>query len=297
VTRFACAALVVLGCGRSSGGAGGGVGFDSSIDTSRAADAAAVGDASTDASTASWPSAWTDLEDQVLPLLNQQRMNGATCGTTAYPAVPALVSNPQLRQAARLHSKDMVDNSYFSHTSPDGTYIFQRIYDAGYSAWSTDENIAGDYKTAAEVVAAWMASPGHCAAIMSVTYSFIPYQSNFTGASEVGVGYATSAAGGDWTLDFGWRAPATTPVTASCAITPATVAASASYTVDGSGLAANESIWETYATDDGITSVGGGAGSAGTFSNSATASAQGGEGWVVMFDYTTDAEIGRCVHH
>jgi hypothetical protein len=192
----------------------------------------------------------------------------------------------------------MVQHGYFSHTSPDGTYIFQRIYDAGYTAWSTDENIAGDFTTAADVVDAWMASPGHCAAIMSVTYGFIPFQSSFTGDNEVGIGYATGASGGEWTLDFGWRSSATPPaVTATCSITPSVVAASASYTVDGSGLAASESIWETCATDDGITSVGNGAGGAGTFSNTATASTQGGEGWVVMFDHATDVQIGRCVHH
>ena len=66
-------------------------------------------------------------EDQVLVLINQRRASGATCGGTAYPPVPALTMNGNLRTAARGHSEDMATQNYFSHTSLDGRTFSQRI--------------------------------------------------------------------------------------------------------------------------------------------------------------------------
>jgi hypothetical protein len=229
-------------------------------------------------------------------LINQRRAAGATCDTTYFPPVAPLVNNPQLRQSARCHSLDMAQNGYLSHYSLDGRFIFQRIYDASYTAWGTDEDIAGDFKTAQDVVSAWMSDYGHCAAIMGTIYSHIPYQSTKPGNNEVGVGYGATTAG-DWTLDFGWRSSVTPPnVTATCSISPSVVPAGATFTVRGSGLGAYESFWESYVDDGGIFSVGNGANGTGTFTNTATANASGGEGWVVLFDYNSLQQIGRCSH-
>lgn len=119
-----------------------------------------------------WSQAWSDLEAQVITLVNQKRAAGATCGGTAYPKVPALTFNENLRCSARKHSKDMGDNNFFNHTGSNGSHFSARITQAGYTWTGAAENIAAGstYATASSVVNGWMASPGHCTNIMSATY-------------------------------------------------------------------------------------------------------------------------------
>jgi uncharacterized protein YkwD len=135
------------------------------------------------------------LEDQVFAFINQRRAAGATCGGTPYPPVPALTMNSSLRTAARLHSQDMAANNYFSHTSLDGRTFDQRIRNAGYTgAFPWGENIAAGPSTAQAVVDSWMASPGHCANIMSASFR----------ATGIGYGFSASAAYRHyWTQTFG----------------------------------------------------------------------------------------------
>ncbi len=63
-------------------------------------------------------------------------------------------------QASYLHSKDMAEQNYFSHTSKDGRSPWQRAADAGTSA--NGENIAAGRGTAEAVLEQWKASNGHC---------------------------------------------------------------------------------------------------------------------------------------
>jgi len=65
---------------------------------------------------------------------------------------------------------------------------------AGYRWQQIGENIAAGQGSAEQVVAGWLASPGHCANIMN------------PGFTEMGAAYATSeggAAGSYWTQVFG----------------------------------------------------------------------------------------------
>lgn len=126
---------------------------------------------------ASWPPSWTAFEDEVLRLTNVERANGATCGGTAYPAVPALGADAKLREAARCHSLDMAVNDFFDHTGSNGSNAGERITQAGYqwSYWA--ENISTGRPTPADVVDAWMNSEGHCKNIMR------------SSSEELGVGY------------------------------------------------------------------------------------------------------------
>lgn len=80
-----------------------------------------------------------------------------------------LTTNSALNNAAYLHSKDMGDNNYFSHTSLDGRTPDQRIAAAGYTNYySLGENIAYAYGTpnATQVFTMWKNSPGHYANMM-----------------------------------------------------------------------------------------------------------------------------------
>ncbi|QQR43242.1 CAP domain-containing protein [Myxococcus xanthus] len=141
-----------------------------------------------------WNSAWTALEDQVLVLVNERRAAGAVCGGVAKPPAPALSNNPQLRCAARKHSKDMGTNNFMSHTGSDGSTPWQRMNWAGYTYRNAAENVAAGYSTALAVVNGWMTSTGHCNNIMNPALL------------EIGVGYfnaPSSTYRHYWTQAFG----------------------------------------------------------------------------------------------
>jgi uncharacterized protein YkwD len=126
----------------------------------------------------------TDVENEVVRLTNQARQQNG-CG--------ALKHDAKLRTAAFGHSADMAAKGYFSHNSPDGRNPGDRIQAAGFTpirAWG--ENIAMGQRTAADVVKAWLDSPGHRANIMNC---------NFT---HIGVGHHTGGSKGGpyWTQAF-----------------------------------------------------------------------------------------------
>ena len=160
----------------------------------RVSNAYGSADSATATITVSSVSGNTSFEDQVLILVNQQRAAGASCGGTPYAPVGPLTMNGSLRAAAQEHSFDMAANDYFSHTSLDGRTFDQRIHNAGYFGSYLGENIAAGQPTPPSVVAAWMASTGHCVNIMTGSFT------------AVGVGYAFSSNStyhAYWTMDFG----------------------------------------------------------------------------------------------
>jgi uncharacterized protein YkwD len=84
---------------------------------------------------------------------------------------PALTISPELQMAAYKHSLNMAEANFFQHRDPDGKEVFHRAVEAGYNPMIIGENIAAGYDTAEEVVAAWMASPGHRANILDCSYT------------------------------------------------------------------------------------------------------------------------------
>lgn len=127
-----------------------------------------------------------DLETAIIGLINQERAQ-AGCGAVRFDA--------GLQQAAALHSQDMAQNGYFSHTGQNGSQFWDRAIAAGYDGFATGENIAAGHATAAEVVAGWMDSPGHRDNILTCSHT------------EMGVGYYYSDQGYHhyWTQIFGQR--------------------------------------------------------------------------------------------
>ncbi len=120
-----------------------------------------------------WPGELRAWEDEVLRLTNAARAAGADCasGGKFDPTTP-LTMNASLRCAARKHSKDMATRDFFDHTNPEGEDPFDRIGLAGYGSYSqAGENIAAGTDTPQATVDGWLASPGHCANIMSPNYS------------------------------------------------------------------------------------------------------------------------------
>jgi len=111
------------------------------------------------------------FEEEILAAVNIARATGRNCGSNSMPAVAALTWNGQLQQAAFIHSSNMANYDFFSHTGLDGKDVGQRVQDEGYNWQATGENIAAGEVDITAVMANWLASPGHCSNIMSANYT------------------------------------------------------------------------------------------------------------------------------
>jgi uncharacterized protein YkwD len=106
------------------------------------------------------------VQRRVLELVNDARADSRHCGRDHFaPTTPLRASNP-LREAAKVHARDMARRSYFDHQAPGGDQPRDRVRRTGYQWKLIGENIAFGPESAEEVVAGWLASPGHCANIM-----------------------------------------------------------------------------------------------------------------------------------
>ena len=100
-------------------------------------------------------------EENAFLLLNQDRMRNG---------LPALTLDPALSKLARLKSRDMYQNKYFSHTSPTYGSAAQMLRSHGYSFTSVAENIA-HHATVEKSQAAFMSSAGHRRNILGSQWS------------------------------------------------------------------------------------------------------------------------------
>ena len=121
----------------------------------------------------------TQYEQEVIRLVNEIRVQNG---------LSALTYNWELSRVARYKSQDMVDNRYFSHTSPTYGTPFQMIRSFGLSYRSAGENIAYGQRTPQAVMNGWMNSSGHRANILNASYT------------QIGVGYVAN--GHYWTQMF-----------------------------------------------------------------------------------------------
>jgi len=113
----------------------------------------------------------TSTQQLLLNAHNAARSQGRNCGSEFFPAAPPLTWNSQLTQAASVHSNDMANVNFFSHTGSDGSSAGQRVSNTGY-AWSWwGENIAAGYQSVDAVMQGWLTSPGHCKGIMNPNFT------------------------------------------------------------------------------------------------------------------------------
>ena len=90
-----------------------------------------------------------------------------------------LTLNEQLNAAAAAKAADLFAQQYFEHVGPDGRGPADWVDDTGYTYLSVGENLAlGNFDSDADLVQAWMDSPGHRENILKTTYS------------EIGIGVA-----------------------------------------------------------------------------------------------------------
>jgi uncharacterized protein YkwD len=111
------------------------------------------------------------LSAAVLCLVNAER---------AALGLPGLNESPQLDEAAIGMAQRMVTEHFFSHNTPDGKNVVERIEPTGYipnsSDWVVGENLAwgsGALSTPQAIVNGWMNSPGHKANILAPDYKDI----------------------------------------------------------------------------------------------------------------------------
>ncbi|MEC3880498.1 CAP domain-containing protein [Parapedobacter sp. 10938] len=112
---------------------------------------------------------------QALAEVNNWRQKGCTCGDVSMPATTKVTWNSKLYEAALAHAKDMNANNYFSHTSPSGENVYNRLVQSGYigdirTILAYGENIAfGNFDLQA-AVKKWLDSSSHCANLMRDSY-------------------------------------------------------------------------------------------------------------------------------
>ncbi len=73
--------------------------------------------------------------------------------------------------AAQLHSQDMADNNYFSHTGLNGSAFTDRLSAQGVSYKSAGENIAAGYATGFLAYNGWVNSSGHRSNMLGSSYT------------------------------------------------------------------------------------------------------------------------------
>lgn len=101
-------------------------------------------------------------EKEVFNLINEQR--------TKNNLQPLKVDN-EVQKVARIKAQDMLDNNYFSHTSPTYGSPFDMLKSFKISYKTAAENIAGNSSNAGAVTS-WMNSSGHKANILNNSYNY-----------------------------------------------------------------------------------------------------------------------------
>jgi uncharacterized protein YkwD len=137
----------------------------------------------------------------LLDAINAKRASGFACPTPVgnRAAAPAVTWNAKLESMSLKHTNVLVNvNADFAKVDPhsgvgDGN-IATRAAGASYAFLAIGENIAAGQLDVSEAMTDWLASSGHCGAIMDPDFTQI-------GASKLstsGGAYATY-----WTLNFG----------------------------------------------------------------------------------------------
>ena len=101
-------------------------------------------------------------EQEVFNLINNQRtQNGLS----------ALKIDSEVQKVARIKAQDMVNNNYFSHSSPTYGSPFDMLKSYKVSYNTAGENIAGNSSNSG-AVNAWMNSSGHRANILNKSFNY-----------------------------------------------------------------------------------------------------------------------------
>lgn len=144
------------------------------------------------------------VEEEVIKLTNDARRKSD---------LAQLTRNAHLDQSALVHTLEMVEHGFISHTGQFGSTLKERVGQAGYMNFrAIGENLARGQQTASEVVQGWLNSPGHRANLLNPIFR------------EIGVAYVLGKIaapngqvwqGGYWTQNFGARYGSSVHLTSS----------------------------------------------------------------------------------
>ncbi len=176
----------------------------------------------------------TDQEQLLLEYINRARMNPSAEGDSlyntkdadvvnaynfwkvnktqvradfkTYPARPPLAFHPKVINAARVHSADMRDHQFQSHTGSDGSDPGQRMSKAGYTSSGWGENIFAYAHSMWEAEAGFLVDWGTGNEGLGHRHNTMNFAQSDMIYTEIGIGvYAGSGSVGPWvvTEDFG----------------------------------------------------------------------------------------------
>lgn len=114
---------------------------------------------------------WEAEGKAVLDAVNQARSQARRCGSEQFQAASPLQWSQSLGKAALVHSQDMAEQGYFSHSAPNGGLVSDRVQDQGYAFSRVGENLGFGQSSAQQVVQGWLLSPGHCANLMNPDFT------------------------------------------------------------------------------------------------------------------------------
>jgi len=122
--------------------------------------------------------------DAFTVMVNEVRMQPRSCGRAGrFDAAAPVSYDERLAGASLAHVTDMIERDYFAHAGaadaahPGGSTLVRRVLASGYP-WgvgpvgrgsAVEEVLARGHRSFREVLAGWLASPSHCAALMSPT--------------------------------------------------------------------------------------------------------------------------------
>ncbi len=127
-----------------------------------------------------------DVISRVIQLTTMERQKAG---------LASLANQASLQQAAAAYASVLASSGCFAHTCGPVPAFTRRAENAGYAGWTAlAENLAAGQRTAEDVVAAWMSSPGHRANILNASLR------------EIGAGEVTGGPMGNyWVQLFGAR--------------------------------------------------------------------------------------------
>ncbi len=106
-------------------------------------------------------------QKEMLRKINELRATGCNCNGDFMRPVQPLKWSPTLMTSALHHAEDMLRKNYFSHYSPNGSDIGDRLDRVGYKWSYCGENLGVGQRNFDEVFQDWIESKSHCKMLMN----------------------------------------------------------------------------------------------------------------------------------